>query len=129
MTGALIKIMSIEDDPDIQAVTRLALEDIGGFTVEICSNGVEALKAIPDFKPDLILLDAMMPGMDGPETLSALRLLPESRNTPVVFMTAKVMPGEIDKFKKLSAQDIIAKPFDPLTLSDRIREIWDQRDG
>jgi len=125
----LTKIMSIEDDLDIQAVTRLALEDIGGFTVEICSGGAEALERVLEFKPDVILLDAMMPGMDGPETLLALRKLPECKDTPVVFMTAKVMPGEIEKFKELSALDVIAKPFDPLTLSDSIREIWAQRDG
>lgn len=129
MTGALTKIMSIEDDPDIQAVTRLALEDVGGFTVEICSSGAEALKTIPVFNPDLILLDAMMPGMDGPATLTALRQLPESKHTPVIFMTAKVMQGELERFKKLSAQDVITKPFDPLTLSDRVREIWEQGSG
>jgi len=120
----LNKILSVEDDPDIQEVTRLALENVGGFTVKICGSGAEALKVAPVFKPDLILLDAMMPGMDGPETLHALRQLPEVEETPIVFMTAKVMRSEIERFKQLTTRDVISKPFDPLSLPDQIREIW-----
>ena len=124
MVDTLKKILSIEDDPDIQEVIRLSLENLGGFTVEVCGSGAEALKVAPVFQPDLILLDAMMPGMDGLETLNALRQLPETEETPIVFMTAKVMRSEIEKFKRLTSQDVISKPFDPLSLPDKIRDIW-----
>ena len=125
----LQKLLYVEDEPDIQAIARLALEAVGGFTVEICSSGEEALRRAPEFKPDLILLDVMMPGMDGPSTLKALRALPALAATPAVFMTAKVQPAEISHFKSLGALDVIAKPFDPMTLSDTVRQIWHCRNG
>lgn len=128
MAETLTKILSVEDDPDIRIVTQLALENVGGFTVEVCGSGAAALKVAPVFKPDLILLDVMMPGMNGPETLQALRRLPETTSTPVIFMTAKVMRGELEKIKKLSALDVIAKPFDPISLSEKIQRIWANRD-
>ena len=73
---------------------------------------------------DLILLDVMMPGMDGPETLRELRRVPETSNTPVIFMTAKVQSSEIQKYKDMGAVEVIAKPFDPMTLSDQIKSVW-----
>ena len=125
-TAALKRIMMIEDDPDIQAVARLALETLGGFTVEVCSRGQEALETAPAFGPDLILLDVMMPGMDGPTTLERLRALPQTAMVPIVFMTAKVMPHEIEYYKTLGALDVIRKPFDPMTLSATLNAIWNQ---
>ena len=122
--ATLNKILHVEDEPDIQEVARMALEAIGGFTVETCSSGQEAIDKAPVFSPDLILLDVMMPGMDGPKTLQELRKIPEFVDPPVIFMTAKVQGGEIDEFKRLGAIDVIAKPFDPVALSDQIREIW-----
>jgi CheY-like chemotaxis protein len=126
MGKPLQRLIYVEDEPDIQAVARLALEVVGGFTVEVCSSGEEALRRAPGFRPDLILLDVMMPGMDGPGTLQALRALPELAATPAVFMTAKVQPAEVAHFKSLGALDVIAKPFDPMTLSDTVREIWNR---
>jgi CheY-like chemotaxis protein len=120
----LNKILYVEDEPDIQAVTRLALEEIGGFRLEVCSNGDEALARAVEFAPDLLLLDVMMPGMDGPTTLKALRDIPELANTPAIFMTAKVQPHEVEEYKALGAIDVIAKPFDPMTLSENLRNIW-----
>jgi CheY-like chemotaxis protein len=120
----LQRILYVEDEPDIQAVARLALETVGGFTVEVCSSGAEAVARAPAFAPDLVLLDVMMPGMDGPGTLAALRALPALARTPVVFMTAKVQPAEIANFRSLGALEVIAKPFDPMRLADTIREIW-----
>ena len=114
----------VEDDLDIQAVARLVLETLGGFTVEVCSRGHEALETAPVFRPDMILLDVMMPGMDGPTTLMHLRALPDMEEVPVVFMTAKVMPDEIDHYKTLGALDVIRKPFDPMTLSATLNTIW-----
>ena len=124
MSPTLNKILMAEDEADIQMVARLALEAVGGFTVEICSSGGEALKAAPGFAPDLILLDMMMPGMDGVTTLQELRNLPQTASTPVIFMTAKVQPHEVARYKELGAIDVISKPFDPMTLSADISKIW-----
>ncbi len=129
MDQALQRILYVEDEPDIQAVARLALEHVGGYTVEVCSSGKEALEKLPQFKPDLILLDVMMPGMDGPTTLQALRKLPEGAAIPVVFMTAKVQPQEVEQYKQLGAVDVIPKPFDPMALPERLRGIWAQCHG
>lgn len=124
------KILHIEDEPDIQVIAKLTLESIGGFTVETCGSGQEALATAPGYSPDLILLDVMMPGMDGPTTLTELRKLPETAETPVIFMTAKVQAAEIQQFKELGAIGVVTKPFDPMTLSDQIKEIWRQhREG
>lgn len=128
MTGrepsALQRILFVEDDPDIQMVARMALEALGGFTVLACGSGAEALTQFEGFAPDLVLLDVMMPGMDGPTTLGALRLLPAGRDVPVVFMTAKVRTEEVALYRQMGAEEVIAKPFDPMTLSDRVRAIW-----
>ncbi|MCH7539004.1 MAG: response regulator [Proteobacteria bacterium] len=127
-TPPLTRILYVEDEPDIQAIARLALETIGGFTVEICSSGSAAIEAAPRFAPDLILLDVMMPGMDGIDTLKALREIPQTVTTPVIFMTAKVQKQEIERYKELGAVDVIPKPFDPMTLAAVIKDIWQRRD-
>lgn len=125
----LTRILYVEDEPDIQTVGRLALETVGGYTVEVCSSGKEALARAPAFRPDLILLDVMMPEMDGPTTLRALRDLPQTADTPVIFITAKVQAQEVAQYKALGALEVIAKPFDPMTLSSSIREIWEGHGG
>lgn len=120
----LKRILFVEDELDIQIVARLALEDIGGFTVEVCGSGDEALAKVPVFRPELILMDVMMPAPDGPQTLRALASRPESASTPVVFVTAKVQKHEVAEYLELGAIDVIVKPFDPMTLADRIQKIW-----
>ncbi|NQV47866.1 MAG: response regulator [Rhodospirillaceae bacterium] len=122
----LNKILHVEDEPDIQEVARLALESFGGFTVETCSNGQEALDRGPGFGPDLILMDVMMPGMDGPTAFEAMKKIPELKDVPVIFMTAKVMETEIARFREMGAADVIPKPFDPVTLADQIKAIWEK---
>jgi len=124
----LEKIMLVEDEEDIRAVAELALEAVGGFTLKTCHSGANALESLDVFRPQLILLDVMMPSMDGPSTLRAIREMPGFANTPAVFMTAKVQPDEVKGYLALGAVDVIPKPFDPMTLSDRIREIWDNLD-
>ena len=125
MTAPVLRrILFVEDDPDIQVVAGMALESLGGFAVLSCGSGSEALSRASEFSPDLILLDVMMPGMDGPATLQALRRLPDTVRTPVVFMTARVQPQEIARYRELGAADVIAKPFDPMTLADTVRSIW-----
>ena len=125
----LQKILIVEDDPDIQTVARMALEAIGGFTVETSNSGKEALVKAPAFQPDLILLDVMMPEMDGPTTLKELRNDPALEATPVVFCTAKAMPSELEQYEALGSAGVVAKPFDPMTLADQVRAIWNQRNG
>lgn len=125
----LNRILYVEDEPDIQAVAKIALELVGGFTVKICSSGKEALREAEGFAPDMILLDVMMPGMDGPATLKALLERPALASTPVAFMTAKVQPAEVAHFKSLGALDVIPKPFDPMALGAQVRAIWEKRHG
>lgn len=122
----LNRILYVEDEPDIQMIAKIALETIGGFMVHACSSGHEALSAAPGFAPDCILLDVMMPGMDGPSTLKALRALPACADVPVIFMTAKVQPAELTHYKMLGALDVIAKPFDPMTLAATVRNIMER---
>jgi CheY-like chemotaxis protein len=123
-TPPLRRILFVEDDPDIQVVTTLALESVGGLRVLACGSGAEALSRFSDFGPDLVLLDVMMPGMDGPTMLAALRRLPNAAATPVVFMTARVQSHEIARYRQLGAADVIAKPFDPMTLANTVQSIW-----
>lgn len=120
----LNRILLVEDDPDIQVVANLALQSVGGYTVQICGSGREALDIGSAFNPDLILLDVMMPEMDGPKTLEALRAIPEMAKTPVIFLTAKVQTHEVSYYQQLGALDVIAKPFDPMTLAADISQIW-----
>jgi two-component system, OmpR family, response regulator len=120
----LERILYVEDDSDIREVASMALEVVGGFEVKACSSGAEALRCVAQFAPQLIVLDVMMPEMDGPATLKALQADPGTTKIPVIFMTAKVQPGEIAEFLELGARDVVAKPFDPMTLSDLLRQIW-----
>lgn len=124
-TGRVLeRIMLVEDEEDIRAVASLALEAVGGFTLKTCDSGQNALTAIDDFCPQLILLDVMMPGMDGPTTLREIRRNPDFASTPAIFMTAKVQAEEVKSYLAQGAVAVIPKPFDPMALSDRIREIW-----
>jgi CheY-like chemotaxis protein len=120
----LRRILCVEDEPDIQTVVRIALESVGRFELLVCGSGQEALAVGPPFAPDLILLDVMMPGMDGPATITALRGVPALKETPIVFMTAKVQAHEVARYRQMGAVDVIAKPFDQMTLSDALRGIW-----
>lgn len=120
----LDRIMLVEDEEDIRAVAELALEAVGGFTLTTCPSGQSALETLGTFRPQLIVLDVMMPGMDGPTTLKAIRENPEFVNTPAIFMTAKVQPDEVNGYLSQGAVAVIPKPFDPMVLSDRIRDIW-----
>jgi two-component system OmpR family response regulator len=131
---ALRRILLVEDDPDIRQVAKLALEALGGFSVLPCGSGPEALAALSasadpanaadDWAPDLILLDVMMPGMDGPETLRALRRIPGAERLPAVFMTARVQAEEVAAYRAMGAADVIAKPFDPMRLAEIVLGIW-----
>ncbi|MBL4848831.1 MAG: response regulator [Planctomycetes bacterium] len=120
----LKRILYVEDEPDIRAVAQVALEVVGGFELRFCSSGYEALEAVGAFGPDLILLDVMMPGMDGPSTLEALRR--EGHAVPVIFVTAKAQPAEVEAYRALGALDVIRKPFDAMLLAAEVRAAWEQ---
>lgn len=116
-------ILYVEDEIDIQIIAKIALSDIGGFSLEICSSGNEAIEKAKEFTPDLILLDVMMPKLDGPQTLLELRKINNTKDTPIIFMTAKVQANEIEYYKSLGAIDVISKPFDPVSLAQKIKDI------
>jgi two-component system, OmpR family, response regulator len=129
MPKELKRILYVEDEASIRTIAVTVLEAVGGFTVVTCSSGKQALEAAPTANADLILLDVMMPEMDGPATLKALRQIPQTAQTPAIFMTAKVQASEIAHYKSLGAIDVIPKPFDPMTLSAQISEIWQKSAG
>lgn len=120
----LRRIMLVEDDPDILAIAQLSLESLGGFSLSLCHNGVAALERAEAFQPDLVLMDVMMPELDGPSTLAALRKRPQTARTPVIFMTARAQQHEVEEYRRLGAVDVIRKPFDPIQLPQSLRTIW-----
>lgn len=128
MQRELKKIAYAEDDPDINFIIKMTLE-ASGIQVLNCANGHELVEKASAFLPDLFLLDVMMPGIDGPETLKALRAIPQFAKIPVIFMTAKVQPHEVEQYKKMDALDVIFKPFDPLKLAQEITAIWQRGFG
>ena len=123
-----LKILYVEDEADIREVAAFALED-EGFELLFCASGEEALRKSGTFRPDLVLMDVMMPGMDGPTTLQHLREIPGHENIPVIFLTAKVQPDEIEKFRSMGVAEVIAKPFDPMRLAEQIRALWNSARG
>ena len=125
----LERVLCVEDEEDIRTIAVLALQSFGGLTVRACASGAEAIQEAPAFRPQLILLDVMMPGIDGPTTLKSLRTLPGLEEVPVVFMTAKVQPDEVAYYRELGALEVISKPFDPITLAPQLREIWARTHG
>jgi len=111
---------------DVEANVRLleAKLTLEYYDVLTCHDGATAITLAGAEQPDLILLDVMMPGMDGPQTLLRLRERIDLERIPVTFMTAKVQPSEIEHLRKLGARDVIVKPFDPMQLAEQIRSIW-----
>jgi len=120
---AIQRILYAEDEEDIRITAKMALE-LDGWEILPCNSGDELLENIASFKPDLILLDVMMPGMDGPTTFLELKKNPETARLPVIFMTAKTQVREVAKYKELGALGVITKPFDPMNLTTQIRQLW-----
>jgi len=118
-----LRVLYVDDEADIREIVGLSLGLDPDITVEIASSGAEALTAVQAQLPDLILLDVMMPDMDGPTTLFRLRERAESREIPVVFMTARAQRREIERFKTLGALGVIAKPFDPISLASDLKAL------
>jgi len=122
----LNRICYVEDDEDIQRIVRMSLERIGKMTVGVVTDPMVALGAITAFKPDLVMLDWMMPGMDGPTLFRKMKQLPEVSALPVVFITAKASQTELDELARLDAAGAISKPFSPKDLPDQLRAIWEK---
>jgi two-component system, OmpR family, response regulator len=123
---ALSRIMYVDDDPDLRAIAEISLRDLSGFTVELCGSGEEALQKAAAFNPQIVLLDVMMPGMDGIETFKRLQEFPQTANTPIVFVSAKVQSQEVHAYLALGAAGVIPKPFDPLALGEQARSLWSE---
>ena len=126
MKPALRTVLVVEDEPDIRTIVKAALEMVGGLSVRACESGSEALAAAVEFKPQMVLLDVMMPDMDGPGVLARLRENPGTASIPVVFLTAKATPSEIQRLRALGAADVLTKPFDPMTLHEKVKAAWDK---
>ena len=124
MERELRRILYVEDDGPTRTVGSIALETVGGFEVVACSSGAEALSRAPSAAADLILLDILMPDMDGPEILARMRMIPQTAATPVVFLTTEVQPAVVKELRALGAVEVLAKPFDSMTLPQKLREIW-----
>lgn len=123
----LRRILVVEDDADIQVIAQMVLEEVGGYEVQICESGAQALERVRSWTPDLLLLDVMLPVMDGPAILAAIRALPSLSRVPAIFMTAKVQPDEVQAYQDLDVLGVISKPFNPMQLTQRIEELWSTR--
>ena len=120
----LNRVCYVEDDEDIQRIVRMSLERLGKMTVEVVSDPMVAIGKITTFKPDLVMLDWMMPGMDGPTLFRKMKQLPETSGLPVVFITAKATQRDMDELVALGAAGTISKPFSPKDLPEQLRAIW-----
>jgi CheY-like chemotaxis protein len=120
----LNKVFHVEDEPDILEITRLALTMVGGLELEQFSNGNDAVAAVAELRPDMFLLDQMMPVINGEETLIKLRQVPGFEDTPAVFMTAQSNDAVKLLLQNSTAVAVISKPFDPMTLAEQLKTIW-----
>lgn len=120
----LIRICYVEDDEDIQRIVRMSLEKIGKMTVEVVSDPMTAIERMIAFKPDLVMLDWMMPGMDGPTLFRRMQETPGIKSLPVVFITAKASQRELDELRSLGALGTISKPFSPKDLPEQLKALW-----
>jgi CheY-like chemotaxis protein len=127
MGDELRHILCVDDDPDILRIAAMSLELVGGLTVTTAGSGAEAIETARRVRPDVIILDVMMPGMDGPATLARIRADPDLAAIPVVLLTARVRGVEVDDYLTAGADGVIAKPFDPMMLAGEISALWRAR--
>lgn len=120
----LNRICYVEDDEDIQRIVRTSLERIGKMTVALVTDPTQAIAVMAEFRPDLVMLDWMMPVMDGPTLFRQMKLRPETSGLPVVFITARASQRDLDELKVLGAAGTISKPFSPKDLPEQLRAIW-----
>ncbi len=119
-------LVYIDDDASLRSIVEIALATIGNYEVKLCSSGLEALEILQDFHPDMILLDLVMPEMDGFETLEKIRQIESLKNIPVVFMTAHSDARTLKSFRQAGAAGSISKPFNPIRLAEQIQTLWNK---
>jgi CheY-like chemotaxis protein len=119
----IAKVLLVDDEPDIRRIGELSLRRVGGWDVAMASSGAEAIALAESYRPDVILLDVMMPAMDGPQTLALLRARPGLESVPVIFVTAKVQREDVAHLRSLGASGVVSKPFDPMNLPAEVRRI------
>jgi two-component system, OmpR family, response regulator len=124
MSGELKRVAYVDDDDTVRAVAEVALVDLGGLEIAAFGSGAEALEGLCGSAPDLILLDQVMPGMDGFEVMRRLRAMAQFEHTPIVFLTGRAQAHDVETYMARGAAGVISKPFDPMTLSDCVRAIW-----
>jgi CheY-like chemotaxis protein len=117
-------VVYVDDDDDIREIASLALSLDDRIRVATCCSGEEALTLLPRMMPEFILLDVMMPGLDGPSTLARIRANPQLAGIPVAFITANAMPAEVDRLRAMGVAGVIPKPFDPMRLAAQVAELW-----
>jgi CheY-like chemotaxis protein len=127
MKHILKSVLYVEDDLHVRTTAKLVLEVIGKLEVFDCSSGREALLVARDVHPDLILMDVMMPGLDGVATLLELRRLPHLASTPVVFVTSLTGAADVARYNEAGAIGVIPKPLVPLRLADQLIALWERR--
>jgi len=126
MSNQALVVLHVDDDEDIREIVNLSLETIGGLRVAQCVSGSDALHKVAEIRPDVFLLDVMMPEMSGVETLSFLRKIPGFESTPAIFMTAKTRKGQSAALLDAGAAGVISKPFDPTSLPEQIVAIFEK---
>jgi CheY-like chemotaxis protein len=117
------RILIIDDEDDIRQVAALSLETVAGWDVIVASSGAQGLQRAAEHLPDAVLLDVMMPGMDGPTTFRELRKNPATAHIPVILLTAKVQSADQRRFADLGVEAVLTKPFDPLLLADQMSRV------
>jgi|SRR5665213_867760 len=125
--SGLRTVLYVDDEPDIRTIVQIALGLSSDLTVHTGDSGIHALQLARELHPDVVLLDVMMPGLDGPATLTKMRADPEIAHIPVIFITAKAMPQEVAQFREMGAVGVIAKPFDPMLLGQQLAGMWQDR--
>lgn len=120
-----MKALVIDDEEDVRTIADVSLNKVGGMDVVLAAGGAEGVQLALSEHPDFILLDMMMPGMDGAATFEALRSHPETASIPVVFLTAKALATEVERLRRLGARGVVLKPFDPMTLAADVRAVLD----
>lgn len=125
MPDRLTKVMCVEDDPDIRELLQVALEDLGGLEVLLVENAEDGLSRVVDYGPQILLLDVMLPAMSGPEALPEFRRLTQAIGTRIVFLTAKASERARQEFIAMGADEVMFKPFEPMSLADELNGLWE----
>ncbi len=127
MSQELRRVLYLEDDPSIAEIAVMAMQEFSNLEVLHCDRGQLAVEAFSEFDPEILLFDVMLPGMDGVQTLDAVRKLPGGADVPVIFMTAKAQTHEQQQYMDLGALSVIVKPFDAFMLGDQLKTLWQTR--